>query len=154
MASTDLSHVGSSQRREVASGQAPVGMDLRKITTPILAHMLRGKIRFPSLFLLKCKLTVGPFKRSIDAKFPQDLIDLAALPLWVYINMKKKIGQRSEVSLRQNSLRAGLAVSVVSHPVAHPEAPLVEQVATTVSGFDLAADRVASIPTADLGGRR
>jgi hypothetical protein len=33
-------------------------------------------------------------KRRIDPRFPQELIDIAALPLWVYINMKEKIGQQ------------------------------------------------------------
>lgn len=90
------------------SEQASGGMDLRKITTPILAHMLRGKVRFPALFLIRCKLTVGPFKRSIDAtKFPQDLIDLAALPLWVYINMKKKIGQRQAFEIMRVAILTG-----------------------------------------------
>ena len=90
--------------------QAPEGMDLRKITTPILAHMLHGKVRFPMLFLVRCKLTVGPFKRSIDKRFPQDLIDLAALPLWVYTNMKKKIGQRQAFEImRVATLTGGIA---------------------------------------------
>jgi hypothetical protein len=108
MTSTTLSETGSAQSRDGAPGQPPVGMDLRKITTPILVHMLRGKIRFPSLFLIKCKLTVGPFKRSIDAtKFPQDLIDLAALPLWVYINMKKKIGQPPAFEIMRVAILTG-----------------------------------------------
>jgi hypothetical protein len=72
MASTVLSQVGGSQLRHAESGQAHIGMELRKITTPILAHMLRGKLQFPSFFLIKGELTVDPFKRSIDAtKFPE-----------------------------------------------------------------------------------
>ena len=79
--------------------------------TPILAHLLRGKLRFPTLFLFKCKLTVGPFKRKIDpARFPQDLIDLAALPLWVYTNMKNRIGQRQAFEImRLAILTSGIA---------------------------------------------
>jgi hypothetical protein len=45
--------------------QAPAQLDLRKITTPILLHLLRGKVRFPWLLLVKCKLTVNRFKRTI-----------------------------------------------------------------------------------------
>ena len=89
------------------SEQASASMDLRKITTPILVHMLHGKVRFPTLFLIRCKLTVGPFKRNIDKRFPQDLIDLAALPLWVYINMKDKIGQRQAFEIMRVAILTG-----------------------------------------------
>ena len=93
---------------ERVAQQTQVGMDLQKVTTPILTHMLRGKLRFPALFLIKCKLTVGPFRRSIDSsKFPQDLIDLAALPLWVYINLKKKIGQRQAFEIMRVVILTG-----------------------------------------------
>jgi hypothetical protein len=37
-------------------------MHLRKITTPILTHLLRPDVRFPTPFLISCKLTVGPFE--------------------------------------------------------------------------------------------
>ncbi len=33
-------------------GAASTGMDLRKITTPILFHLLRREMRFPIVFLL------------------------------------------------------------------------------------------------------
>ena len=74
--------------------RAPAGMDLRKITTPILTHLLSSEMRFPALFLLRCKLTVGRVKRRVEGRFPPELIDLAVLPLWVYINLKKRIGQQ------------------------------------------------------------
>lgn len=89
------------------SEKASGGLDVRKITTPILAHMLRGKVRFPTLFLIRCKLTVGPFKRRIDKRFPQDLIEFAALPLWVYINMRKKIGQRQAFEIMRVAILTG-----------------------------------------------
>ena len=92
----------------MGSMPVPVGMDLRKITTPILTHLLRGKVRFPWLFLIRCKLTLGPFRRSIDpTKFPQDLIDLAALPLWVYKNMKEKIGQQPAFEIMRVAILTG-----------------------------------------------
>jgi hypothetical protein len=59
------------------------------------------------LFLIKCKLTIGRFKKSIDAKFPQDLIDLAAPPLWVYIDMKKKISQRQAFEIMGVAILTG-----------------------------------------------
>ena len=67
------------------------GMDLRQITTPILTHLLRAEIWFPMLFLIWCKLTVGRVRRRIDTRFPPEFVELAALPLWVYINLKKTI---------------------------------------------------------------
>ncbi|HEV2545967.1 MAG TPA: L-2-amino-thiazoline-4-carboxylic acid hydrolase [Stellaceae bacterium] len=82
-------------------------MDLRKVTTPILLHMLRNEFRFPFLFMLRCKLTVGSFKRTIDPRFPQDLIDLAALPLWVYINMKKRIGEKKAFEIMRVAILTG-----------------------------------------------
>ena len=45
--------------------------------------------------------------RSDRAKFPQDLIDLAALPLWVYINLKQKIGQRQAFEIMRVAILTG-----------------------------------------------
>src|SRR5579864_1893631 len=75
-------------------------MDLRVVTTPILLHMLRNELSFPFLFVLRCKLTVGLFKKTIDPRFPKDLIDLAALPLWIYINLKKRIGEEKAFEVK------------------------------------------------------
>ncbi|PWU18873.1 MAG: L-2-amino-thiazoline-4-carboxylic acid hydrolase [Bdellovibrio sp.] len=69
-------------------------MDIRKVTTPVLLHMLGSEMKFPFLFLLKCKLTLNGFKKTIDPRFPEELVELAVLPLWVYVNLKKKIGQK------------------------------------------------------------
>ena len=82
-------------------------MDMRKVTTPILRHMLRHELRFPFLFLLRCKLTVGGFKKTVDPRFPKDLIDLAALPLWVYINMKKRIGEKKAFEIMRVAILTG-----------------------------------------------
>lgn len=85
--------VAGPNRPDTSSGRAPAVLDLRKITMPILKHLLRSEMRFPTFFLLRCKLTVGRLQRRVDARFPPELIDLAVLPLWVYINLKKRIGQ-------------------------------------------------------------
>ena len=84
-----------------------VNMDLQNITTPLLLHLLRPKIRFPILFLIRCKLTVGRLKRQVDSKFPPELIALAILPLWVYINLKKKIGERQAFEVMRVVILAG-----------------------------------------------
>ena len=72
--------------------ESPRAMDMSKVTSPILLHLLAPEMTFPLLFLLKCRMTVGGFKKTIGPQFPADLIQLAALPLWVYLNLKKKIG--------------------------------------------------------------
>jgi hypothetical protein len=82
-------------------------MDMRKITTPILLHMLRNEMRFPALFLLRCRLTLRGFKRTIDPRFPQELIDLAALPLWVYANLKRRMGQKKAFEIMRVAILAG-----------------------------------------------
>jgi hypothetical protein len=87
--------------------KAPPQIDLRKITTPILLHLLRGKIRFPLLFLVKCKFTVNRFRKSIDPRFPAELVDICALPLWVYMNLKKRIGQRPAFEIMRIAILTG-----------------------------------------------
>jgi L-2-amino-thiazoline-4-carboxylic acid hydrolase-like protein len=82
-------------------------MDMKKMTTPILLHMLRNEMRFPLLFILGCKLTVGRFRKTIDPRFPKDVIDLAALPLWVYINLKKRIGQHKAFEIMRVAILTG-----------------------------------------------
>ncbi len=82
-------------------------MDPAKVTTPVLLHLLKGEFRFPVLFLLRCRLTIGRFKRSIDPRFPKEMIDLAALPLWVYINLKRRIGQKRAFEIMRVALLTG-----------------------------------------------
>jgi hypothetical protein len=110
MANVSVSRPVNSFPSKVAADRVPPGLDLRKITTPILTHLLRNDMRFPTLFLIRCKLTVGRLKKRIDPRFPQELIDIAALPLWVYINLKEKIGQqRAFEVMRIAILTGGLA---------------------------------------------
>ena len=92
---------------ELKAEQAATGMDLRKITTPILTHLLHSEMRFPMLFLIRCKLTVGRLRKNIETKFPQELFDIAALPVWVYINLKKKIGQHRAFEIMRVALLTG-----------------------------------------------
>ncbi len=81
--------------------------DMKKITTPLLIHMLGQELRFPRFFLLRCKLTLGRFKDTIDGRFPPELIELAGLPLWVYLNLKKKIGQHRAFEIMRVALLTG-----------------------------------------------
>ena len=81
--------------------------DLREITTPLLLHLLGRELRLPRVFLWRCVLTVDRFKQTIDPRFPRDLIDLAALPLWVYINLKKRIGQQRALEIMRVAILTG-----------------------------------------------
>lgn len=82
-------------------------MDMSKVTAPILIHLLRADIRFPRLFLLTCRLTLGRFKKTIDPRFPRELIDLAALPLWVYLNLKREIGETKAFEIMRVAILTG-----------------------------------------------
>ena len=81
--------------------------DMKKVTTPLLLHMLGKEMRFPRLFLLRCKFTFGRFKKTIDKRFPRDLIDLGGLPVWVYLNLKRKIGQHRAFEIMRVALLTG-----------------------------------------------
>ena len=81
--------------------------DMKKVTTPLLLHMLGRELRFPRLFLLLRKLTLNRFKKTIDPRFPRELIDLAALPAWVYLNLKQRIGQLKAVEIMRVALLTG-----------------------------------------------
>jgi hypothetical protein len=91
----------------MGDGAVTEAFDIRKVTTPILLHLLRGRLRFPRLFLLRCKLTVGTLKRRIDRRFPQELIDLAALPIWIYINLKQQLGERQAYEVMRLAILTG-----------------------------------------------
>lgn len=81
--------------------------DMKRITTPLLVHMLGAEMRFPRIFLLMRKLTLNRFKKTIDARFPRELVDLAALPAWVYLHLKKKIGQAKAFEIMRIALLTG-----------------------------------------------
>ena len=96
--------------------------DMKKITTPLLLHMLGKELQFPRFFLLRCKFTVGQFTKKIDKRFPKELIDLAALPAWVYLNLKQKIGQhRAFEIMRVALLTGGTATQNLQFDTVHKE---------------------------------
>jgi hypothetical protein len=47
------------------------------------------------------------FKRTIDPRFPKDLIELAGLPLWVYINLKERIGPKKAFEIMRVAILTG-----------------------------------------------
>ncbi len=95
---------------------------MKKVTTPLLLYLLGQELQFPRLFLLRCKLTLGEFKKTIDGRFPPGLVDLAALPAWVYLNLRKKIGQhRAFEILRVALLNGGTAAQNLQFDTVHKE---------------------------------
>lgn len=96
--------------------------DMKQVTTSLLLHMLGNELRFPRLFLMRCKLSLGRFKKTIDPRFPLELIDLAALPAWIYINLKQKIGQRKSFKImRIAMLTGGTAAQNLQFDTVHNE---------------------------------
>jgi L-2-amino-thiazoline-4-carboxylic acid hydrolase len=74
------------------------------------------------LFLLRCKLTLGRFKKTIDKRFPRELIDLGGLPVWVYLNLKRQIGQpRAFEIMRVTLLTGGTAAQNLQFDTVHKE---------------------------------
>jgi hypothetical protein len=95
---------------------------MKKITTPLLLHLLGKELRFPRWFLLLRRLTLGRFKRSIDPRFPRELIDLAALPLWVYLNLKTTIDPHKAFEImRVVLLTGGTAAQNLQFDTVHQE---------------------------------
>jgi len=100
----------------------PTDFNLRAVTQPILLHLLSRELRFPRLFLWRCAATVQRFKKSIDPRFPSELVELAALPLWVYIHLKKRIGQTKAFEVMRVAVLTGgvaqwnLAYETVARP--------------------------------------
>ena len=81
--------------------------DLKKITTPILLHLIGNEIAFPLIFLVRCKLSFSRFKKSIHSRFPREFLDLIALPLWIYINLKGKMGQQRAFEIMKVVILSG-----------------------------------------------
>ena len=67
--------------------------DLKKVTAPVLLQLLQSELPFPRLFLWRCVRTLPRFKAKLDPRFPAELVEIAALPLWIYITLKTKLGQ-------------------------------------------------------------
>jgi hypothetical protein len=107
MAPTQTIRALSNDSRRPPATRAPAQLDLRKITTPILLYLLSGKIRFPRLFLVKCKLTASRFRKTIDPRFPAEMIDMCFLPLWVYTNLKKELGQKQAFEIMRVAILTG-----------------------------------------------
>jgi len=96
--------------------------NLKKVTSPLLLHLIGRELPMPRLFLWRCKLTVGRLKKRIDPRFPAELVDLVALPIWVYLHLKERLGpEKAFEIMRVAILTGGLAKwNLQFHTVAVP----------------------------------
>lgn len=90
-----------------AAGAAGNHFDLQSVTRPILLHLIGKELRHPLVFMLRCRATVGRFKKTIDPRFPEELVELAALPIWVYLNLSKRIGKPKAFEIMRVAILTG-----------------------------------------------
>jgi hypothetical protein len=64
----------------------------RAITRGVLLQLLRRRIRTPRLLLLMGALILRRFRKLRLQRFLVEMLDLAVLPLWIYIRPKARVG--------------------------------------------------------------
>jgi hypothetical protein len=57
--------------------------------------------------MARCFLTLPRFKKRIAPSFPEELVELAALPLWVYINLRERIGAAKAFEIMRVAILTG-----------------------------------------------
>lgn len=88
----------------------PRPFNMRAITSAVLLQLLQERVRAPRLFLLGAALTVGRFKKSLPAELPSELVEIAALPVWIYKRLKDRLGQPLAFEImRVATLTGGIA---------------------------------------------
>lgn len=84
--------------------------NMRAITSAVLLQLLRGRVGSPRLFLLGAALTLAGFKKTLPADLPSELVELAALPVWIYKRLKQRLGQPLAFEImRVATLTGGIA---------------------------------------------
>jgi hypothetical protein len=73
--------------------------------------VLQGYLKNPVRFLLATILTLPSFKRGLPRDLPRDFVDVTALQTWMYIRLKKRVGQEKAFEIiRAVVIPVGLAV--------------------------------------------
>ncbi len=96
--------------------------NLQAVTKPLLRYLIGQELRYPLLFMLRCRATLGRFKKGIDPRFAAELVELAALPIWVYLCLSKRIGKPKAFEIMRVALLSGgvaswsFAYSAVDEP--------------------------------------
>lgn len=68
-------------------------LDTSRFTDPLLEHLLAGEIPDHKAFLAHCRKTLPSFIERIDPRFPRSMVNARAYHLWVYVNLKEKLGR-------------------------------------------------------------
>jgi predicted ArsR family transcriptional regulator len=77
----------------------------------IIIGILKGYLKGATGFFLMTILTFKRFKRTIKMDLPKEFIDSAGLMAWLYIRLKKKVGQKNAFEImRATILSMGLVV--------------------------------------------
>ena len=77
----------------------------------ILIGVLKGYIKNPVGFLIKSKLSYKNFRKTIELDLPKDFVDSTSFIAWIYIRLRKKIGQEKAFEIiRTAIITSGLAV--------------------------------------------
>ena len=115
-------HSPDHRLRESAPTAHRPAFNLRTVTTPILMHLIGRELRHPRLFLLRCRATLWRFKRTIDPRFPIELVEIAALPICVYLNLSERVGKAKAFEIMRVAILTGgvaqwnLAYATVDKP--------------------------------------
>jgi len=73
--------------------------------------ILQGYIKNPLWFLLSTLLTLPKFKKQLPKDLPKEFIEVTALQTWMYIRLKKRVGQKTAYEIvRAIVLPLGLVI--------------------------------------------
>lgn len=83
----------------------------RPVVFLIALGILKGYLHHLLFFLIATVLTFRKFKRNLPDKYPADFLEAAAFQAWLYICLKRKLGQKKAFELvRVIITTAGTAV--------------------------------------------
>jgi len=63
----------------------------------IVLGVLKGHLRNPISFLLGTAFRFPHFKKRLPPDFPDEFVKIAALPAWIYIRLKERLGQKRAI---------------------------------------------------------
>lgn len=70
----------------------------------LIVYAILGEyVRHPLTFLTGTALTLGSFKKHIPKEIPKDFVKIFTYPTWIYIRLKKKLGQEKAFALARPS---------------------------------------------------
>jgi len=73
--------------------------------------ILKGYLKHPLWFLTTSILTLPRFSKTVPDEFPREFVRAAALQAWIYIRLKKRLGQQKAYEVvRAMVLPIGLAL--------------------------------------------